>query len=147
MDSIYTMRQPCKYCSSVDGRIETRAGQDCVFCLSCDRHNYNAPRTETGREVRTLRTRPNISVSQRARVLDRDGGLCVICHTPGRPVDAGHIVSVDEGRQLDMTDVELFSDENLAAMCSSCNSGYSSVSINPRIFLALVRARLARGAA
>jgi len=142
----YPMRQSCRYCASTQGRLETRNGQDCVFCLNCGRLAYNAPKTETGREVRTLRTRPEMKVSQRARVLDRDGGACIICHTTGR-LDVGHIVSVKEGRELGMSEEEIFHDANLAAMCAPCNSGYSSVSISPGIFLAVVRARIARGAA
>lgn len=141
------MRDPCKYCTHPTGRIETRNGQDCVLCLACGRHNYNAPRTETGREIRTLRTRPNIKPSQRARILDRDGGRCIICHTTERSLDVGHLVSVDDGKTLGMTDAELYSDENLAAMCAPCNSGYGSLSVSPRIVAALIRARVARGAA
>jgi 5-methylcytosine-specific restriction endonuclease McrA len=67
---------------------------------------------------------------------------CVICHRHGIDLDIGHLVSVDEGRQAGLTDLELYDDENLAAMCAACNSGYSSRSINPRLLAALLRSRI-----
>jgi 5-methylcytosine-specific restriction endonuclease McrA len=142
-----TMRAPCRYCGHALGRIETRSGQDCVFCLACGRHNYNAPRTETGRDVRSLRTRPDIKPSQRARILDRDDSRCIICHTVERALDVGHLVSVEDGRKQGLTDAELYADDNLVAMCAPCNSGYGAVSVSPRIVAALIRARIARKAA
>lgn len=144
---LFVMRSPCSRCGVVEGYVETRGGQDCVFCNDCGKHNYNAPKTETGREVRTLRTRPDIKPGQRTRVLDRDNGTCILCHTTKRDLDVGHLVSVDEGRALGMTDAELFSDDNLAAMCSPCNSGYSSTSANPRVIAAAIRARIKRSEA
>jgi len=139
----FAMRAPCG-CGSVTGRTETRNGQDCVFCASCGRFQYNRPRDESGRDIRRLRTRPDLKPSQRARVLDRDSGCCVLCHRADLPLDVGHLVSVDDGRKLGMTDAELFDDENLAAMCAVCNSGYSERSVSPRIFAALIRARIGR---
>lgn len=145
-DSVgFGMRSACSQCSCWSGRIETRNGQDCVFCEECGKFQYNAPKTETGREVRRLRTRPDIKPSQRARVLDRDNGQCIICHSTNRALDVGHLVSVDEGRALGMNDGDLFSDDNLAAMCAPCNSGYGSISVSPRIVAALIRAARQRG--
>ncbi len=139
------MRAPCRYgCGSTDGRIETRSGQDCVICLGCDRHQYNAPRTETGRAVRSLRTRPNIKPGQRARILDRDNATCVICHSASRELDTGHLISREDGLALGLSEAQIDSDDNLAAMCGPCNSGYSGRSVNPRIMAALLAARAAR---
>jgi 5-methylcytosine-specific restriction endonuclease McrA len=138
------MRAPCVKCGHTEGHIETRNGQDVVRCAACDRYQYCAPRTETGREARNHRTRPDIKPSQRARVLDRDGGRCIICHATERALDVGHLVSVDDGRNLGMTETEIFSDDNLAAMCAPCNSGYGTLSINPRIIVAAINARAKR---
>ena len=140
----YPMRSTCSQCGCDAGRLETRGGQDCVFCLGCGRHCYNAPRVETGRDARSLRTRPDIKPSQRARVLERDNGQCVLCHSNTRDLDVGHVISVKEGRALGMTDAELYSDDNLVAMCAPCNSGLGQLSLNPRILLASMRARGAR---
>jgi 5-methylcytosine-specific restriction endonuclease McrA len=137
-----TMREPCKYCNHPEGRIEIRNGQDCVFCLKCGKHNYNAPKTETGRDVRSLRTRPDVKPNQRARILDRDAGQCIICHTTDRQLDLGHLVSVVDAKRLGWSENLIYDDENLATMCAPCNSGYSAVSINPRIFAALVVSRV-----
>jgi 5-methylcytosine-specific restriction endonuclease McrA len=138
------MRTPCS-CGETIGIINTKNGQDCVYCKRCHTYaGYNAPKYETGRAVRPLRTRPDIKTSQRTRVLDRDNGACIICHRTDVWLDVGHIVSVAEGRQLGLTDAQLFDDENLAAMCQPCNSGFSAVSINPRLFASLVIARINR---
>lgn len=139
---MFQMRQRCR-CGNETGRIETKSGQDCVYCLSCGKHCYNAPRTETGRAVRSLRTRPDIKPGQRARILERDNATCVLCHHADRPLDVGHVISVDAGRKLGLTDKELYDDENLAAMCQACNSGLSKSPVSLRFMVALLRARLA----
>ena len=136
----------CRKCGSGQVRIETRNGQDTVWCKApdCGLYSHNAPRTETGRTVRTLRRRPDIRPSKRSRILDRDNGACIICHRPDADLDVGHLISVEDGKKLGMTEAELYDEENLAAMCSSCNSGYGSMSISPRILLGLIRARINR---
>lgn len=138
----HILRDPCA-CGNRTGRIETRNGQDCVFCAKCGSYRYCAPKNETGREVRSLRTRPDIKPRQRARILDRDNGTCVLCHRFGVPLDVGHLISVDAGRKLGLDDAELYDDDNLAAMCQSCNSGLSSKPVSLRFAVALLRARIA----
>lgn len=136
------MREPCPSCGTRTARIETRNGQDCAFCVKCGRHCYNVPRAESGREVRSLRTRPDIKPGQRARILERDNATCVLCHRSGIPLDVGHLISVDAGRKAGLMDAELYHDENLAAMCASCNSGLSKRPVPLRFAVALLRARL-----
>ena len=70
--------------------------------------------------------------------------IAVQMRKPDRPLDVGHLVSVEDGRSLGMTDEELYDDENLAAMCSPCNSGYGRNSVSPRLMAALIRARIQR---
>lgn len=77
-------------------------------------------------------------------MLDRDGACCVICHRDNVPLEVGHLVSLDDGKKLGLTDAELSDDENLAAMCAPCNSGYSAQTVNPKIIVAAMRARIAR---
>lgn len=137
------MREPCKHCGGTEGRLDTRNGQDCVFCIGCNRLSYNAPRAETGREVRRLRTRPDVKPGVRARILERDNGTCVLCHRSDVPLDVGHLISVDAGRKAGLTDAELYDGENLAAMCASCNSGLSSRPVSLRFAVALLRSRIA----
>lgn len=134
----------CKRCKTTTGRIETKSGQDCVFCTQCGAFQYNAPRVETGREVRSLRTRPDISPSQRTRILDRDGGACILCHATDRPLDIGHLISVKDGLDTGLTEAQIYHDENLAAMCAPCNSGYGARTVNPRIIAAALLARSLR---
>jgi len=141
------MRSPCSRCDCPDGIIVTKNGQDTVRCADCDQYaGYNAPRSETRRERRSLRTRPTIRPSQRTRILVRDNGTCVLCHRSDVSLDVGHLISVHDGHTLGMSDAELSSDDNLAAMCSACNSGLSSESLPPRMLAAALWARSKGGA-
>ena len=88
-------------------------------------------RTETGREVRSLRTRPDIRPRQRARIFARDNGTCVICHRHGPYLVVAHLISVCDGLKLGLSDADLFSDDNLAAMCEECNAGFGKDSLPP----------------
>jgi 5-methylcytosine-specific restriction endonuclease McrA len=135
------MRASCPRCGCDDGLLATVGGQDTVRCAECNRFHYNAPRSETGRETRSLRTRPDIRPSQRARILMRDNGTCILCHRCGVDLEAGHMISVYDGRKLGMSDAELNSDDNLAAMCKPCNSGLGNESLPPRWMAAAIWAR------
>ena len=135
-----SMRSPCR-CGCLDGIITTKHGQDTVWCAECDRFCYNAPRSETGRDARSLRTRPTIRPSQRTRILMRDNGACVLCHRSDVALDVGHLISVHDGHRLGVSDADLASDDNLAAMCAACNSGLCSESWPPRLLAAALWAR------
>lgn len=135
------MRKPCSQCDSTHGRIETRNGQDCVLCGDCGRWQYNAPKTETGRAVRSVSTTHEaIKSAQRWRVIQRDGAKCVICGKRG-DLQVSHVVSVLSGHQAGMSDVEINSDENLIAACPECNLGMGSEPIPLRIMLPILLAR------
>lgn len=140
------MRAPCQRCGGSMGRLETHGGQDCVYCLNCGKHCYNAPRTETGRAVRSLRTRPRIPPSQRSRILALDAYACVLCHTTARELDIGHLVSVKEGTERGVPEASLYDDINLAAMCALCNSGLGKKSVDSAMILAIHLARSTRSA-
>jgi hypothetical protein len=79
----HALRAPCR-CGSVDGYIEARGNQDTVFCASCRAYQYNAPRLETGRAVRSLSSRPGITPSQRARIMEEFGHANIACGKRGR---------------------------------------------------------------
>lgn len=140
----YPLRDPCSRCRSQKGVIEERSGQKCVFCLSCKRFLYNAPKTETGAKVRSVSSRPKIKPKQRARILDRDNSTCVGCHRADTIVHVAHLLSVEDGRALGATEEELFSDENLATMCEECNLGFSGRSVSLRLVFRLLQARIRR---
>lgn len=139
----YAMRQPCKYgCDTTDGWMETRNGQDCVFCSRCNRLQYNAPKNETGREVRTVtKVHNGIKPKQRARVLDRDNGRCVLCGSHDN-LHVGHLLSVNEGLKQGLTQEQINDDENLAAMCDECNLGLADRPVSIRLLVAVLTARL-----
>jgi len=118
----FEMRRPC-VCGSTTGHIIKTNGQNVVRCSACDRHCYNAPKSETGEPQATVRTRPNFKPSQKARILMRDQNTCAVCHSDKNPLHVGHIISVDDGLELGMTEEELYSDLNLVATCDECNLG------------------------
>lgn len=149
----YLMREPCRFCAvdgveALVGTIETRNGQDVVRCKRCERHCYNAPRTETGKPQRKIRTRPDLSFGQRERILLRDGGRCFLCGRDplrhGVNLNVAHVLSVADAKRLEVPDEVAFDDANLIAACEECNSGMKDISLEPRIWLALIKAQMER---
>lgn len=127
----FEMRKPCVSC-------------DHERCASCDRHCYNAPRTETGRAKRTVSTIHNgIRPKLRARVLELCGGRCLFCAARGVPLHVGHMISVAAGLRFGLTDAEINDEENLAAMCEECNLGQGEKPVSLRLVIAILRANIA----
>jgi 5-methylcytosine-specific restriction endonuclease McrA len=144
----YEMREPCSNCGCPLGVLRVRKKQNTVSCIVCQRHCYNAPKTETGELVRSVQTlRQSIKPSQQARILDRDQGRCILCGTRDGLV-LGHLLSVADGFALGALESELYDDANLAAMCEGCNAGLGRHSISPRtyrvILFRLVQAEIRR---
>lgn len=134
----HPMREPCPRCGCRDGTITTRSGQDTVRCAECKQYCYNAPRSETGRERRSLSTRPDVRPRQRSRIMLRDNFACIMCHRSDVPLEIGHLVSVHDAHLVGLSDAELTSDDNLAVMCEECNSGLSKQSLPPRLIAAAI---------
>lgn len=141
----YPLRTACA-CGSSVGRIIVKSGQNCVYCKGCDKYaGFNAPKSDTGEGTRSVRSRESRRPSDRARVLLRDGYRCVLCgrtQTDGINIQEGHIVSVDAGKRIGLTDDELNDDENLAAMCEECNLGIGKQPLPLRTAIAILRARI-----
>ena len=144
MQFTHQLRSPCPECSSAYGRVETRNGQDCVYC-ECGRWQYNAPRRETGRSVRHISERDGLPPSKRSRILERDNYTCVMCgrRPPDIELHIGHLISHADGRAIGMAPFELDDDENLAAMCGECNLGQGSAPVSLRYCARLLKARMA----
>jgi 5-methylcytosine-specific restriction endonuclease McrA len=142
-DVNFPMREPCQQCGEQRGRLDRRGVQDCVFCATCGKFSYNAPRSETGKPVVHLGTRHNVSPSQRNRILARDSHRCVLCGANGEStgLHIGHLISVHESGELGLSDRELQSDENLATFCATCNLGLGKNSVSARLIAALVHRR------
>jgi 5-methylcytosine-specific restriction endonuclease McrA len=141
----HPLRQPCKNCGGNYGTIKTAGGQDVVRCAICEAYQYNAPKVETGRAVRSVSTtHENIKPGQRSRILLRATGHCELCGkgpSDEHPLTVGHLLSVREGMEMGMKEFELNNDENLAAMCSECNLGIGSETVPLRLCFAIIRAR------
>lgn len=139
----HPLRSPCKRCGGTDGVIRPKGGQDIVRCVTCDTYQYCAPKVETGREVRSVSTvHEAISTKLRARIILRDNGSCALCHATDKPLHVGHLVSVKKGLSQGLTEMQLNSDENLAAMCEECNLGLSSDPVPLWICISILRARM-----
>lgn len=141
IDSAYKMRTPCKWCDCTDGRIVPCNGQDVVRCLKCDRANYNAPKKETGKPQTHVDTREGIKASVRAMVLVRANATCELCHRSTTELHVSHLLSVESGRLEGLSDEQLNSQENLAAMCAACNLGLGRMPVPLWLAMAIVMAR------
>lgn len=140
--SRFVMRAPCR-CGLELGTIVEVNGQDTVRCLGCNAFQYNAPRTETGRAVRSSTTVHNgIRPHVRSRILERDGYRC-LCGHAGGVLHVGHMISVAAGLQFGVPDDEINDDENLVTMCEECNLGQGALPISLRLAVVILRARIA----
>lgn len=138
----HPLRQPCKQCGHTEGYIEPKSGQDCVYCSACLRHQYNAPKTETGREARSVSTVHNgIKPKHRIRIIERARGRCEYCNVEGRPLHIGHALSVKDGLALSLSDAQINHDDNLMALCEECNLGQGAGSTPPWLLVAILKAR------
>lgn len=144
----YLMRGPCKFCGEPErGTIGLVNGQNVVRCVACSRAVYNAPRTETGERQRSVTTVQNgVKPKMRFVVLNRAGRRCELCGEPielheGLAVD--HLLSVEDGLALGLTEAQLNHIENLAALCEECNSGKGRTTLPLYLTLAIIRARTA----
>jgi hypothetical protein len=119
------LRAPCAECGFEAGYTLERNGQDVAYCECGTYQGYNASRSETGRAVRTLASRPTIKPSKRSRVLDDFGHRCVSCGAapPDVRLDLAHLISREDAERLGFLDDVIDSEWNLAPMCAECNSG------------------------
>ena len=135
----WTLREPCKHCNCSDGRIETRNGQNTVRCSGCDRHLYNAPKTETGEIRRTVQSGRHVIAGEVLRdILLRAGGRCEICGVIPTIRNAGHILSRADGYAAGLTDRDIDSIDNVALMCEECNLLIGSKSLHPKVYAVLL---------
>lgn len=137
--SPYESRDPCPDCGITHAYIVVVNGQNSIHCTRCDRHLYNAPKTETGERQRSMQTvRAGIKPSQQARILNRDHRRCVLCGQSDVVLTVGHLLSINEGMAIGATDAELNDDANLAAMCETCNAGLGMASVSPATYAAIM---------
>lgn len=139
------LRKVCVHCFGKLGTIETKGGQDCVYC-QCGRFQYNAPRVETGRAVRSVQTtHAAIKPNQRSRIIERANSRCERCgkHAAASEtgLHVGHILSVKDGHLNDVSDDVINSDENLIAECDECNLGHGKGCLPVRFVVALLCTR------
>ncbi len=139
------LRKPCS-CGCTSGDVMEKSGQDCVYCSACNRWQYNAPRTETGRKQRSVSTtHESIKPKQRSRIIERANGRCERCGKPANltttGLHVGHVVSVNAGHKHGLSDDEINSDENLIAECDECNLGHGDGCLHIRYFVALLKSR------
>jgi len=118
--------------------VITKNGQDCIVC-HCGRWQYNAPKTETGRVVRSVSTTHKaIKPKQRYRILERANRCCELCRKPNRGLHVGYAISVDDGHKAGLSDELINSDENLLALCDECNLGQGSLTLPIRILVGIL---------
>lgn len=116
------------------GYINENHVQDVLRCICCDTYWKNIPKTDSGRAVRMLTNGASRQYKKsRVKVLTRDT-YCEICNTAfndklGKQKHCGHIVSRKDAINLGMLESCIDHEDNMAAMCSECNSSLSSTSL------------------
>ena len=141
----HVLRKPCEWCLRSDGHVETKNGQDCIYC-ACGKYQYNAPKVETGREARTITTvHEAIRPKQRARILLRANSHCELCGKRDCNLHVGHLVGVKRGLASGLTEAEINDDENLCSLCDECNLGIGDEVMPLRLALAMLKARIRNG--
>lgn len=139
---LHVMREACRFCGNQFGVITNTNGQAVCHCSDCGKWLYNVPKAELGTIQRTVTTIHNgIKPKQRARILERATGRCELCGSKDH-LHVGHLLSVNDGLEMGLTEHEINDDENLSAMCEECNLGLGSITISPRIYVAILRRRL-----
>lgn len=131
MTVAYSMRQACVRCGCLDGYVEERNGQACVFCSGCGAFQYNAPKKERGLVPETVRTE-DIPPSLRYKVAERANFRCEFCGKDSRAstFHIGHLISLKEIQNTNLP-IWLHKDlDNLAWLCAECNLGMGDRSLN-----------------
>jgi hypothetical protein len=136
----------CPKCDNTTGVVITVGPQDTVRCTVCNHFLYCAPKTETGRAVRSTSTvHAAIKPKQRSRIIERANTRCERCGKPAAAsvtgLHVGHILSVDDGIKHGLANDVINSDDNLLAECDECNGGHSKGALPVRLFIALLMTR------
>ena len=151
-DVYFIPQQRKEHCGQCDpGGTDRRAtrrlvnGQDTVRCAHCGAFLYNIPKRESGRERRSVRSRPDIDPAVRAIVLERDRARCVLCgRTPEDNVvlHVAHLVSVEDCKQHGVPEAAWNEEYNLRTLCEECNLGEGGRSAHPvHLYARLVSVR------
>jgi 5-methylcytosine-specific restriction endonuclease McrA len=146
----HAMREPCKFCGEPSrGTLARVGGQNVVRCAACGRAVYNAPRTETGEAQRSVLTVHNsIKPKTRAAVILRANRRCELCGAPAAGTEGlmvDHMLSVDDGLKLGLSEAQLNDLSNLAALCPACNLGKGRTTLPLYLVIAILQARTASG--
>jgi 5-methylcytosine-specific restriction endonuclease McrA len=150
MEPPYVMRESCRWCRREGkhqqiGYLRESGGQDVIRCAGCDRACYNAPKYETGKPQRTLKTRADLKPGQRTRILERDGAVCLLCKRRETELHIAHALSVADIKKHGILDIEPNDDANLFVCCEECNLDMRERSVEARIFLHLIAVRIRVG--
>lgn len=136
------MREPCRACGSMRGTVEEKSGQDVTRCADCAAWVYNRPKAESGKEIRSVRTRPTLKPSVRWRVIERDGHRCLSCgrSAPDVILVVDHFLPLGHPLAEGMSEDDLWGDANLVTLCEACNLGKSKdLPSLPSVFAAILR--------
>lgn len=131
-DNQMELRTPCTHCNGTNGYITEKGVQDVMYCQTCDRYQYCAPRIETGKRVRTVQTREGLRPSDRGRVLARTNHTCIACgrKPPDIELHIGHLISRSDADKHGFLDEIIDHHMNLAAVCAECNLGAGNTTVS-----------------
>ena len=142
--NIIVMRGPCQQCGTPDGVLEEVNGQD----TPCAAHGVRRfattpPRPKLVGKRGRWRSGPTSPRANAPTSCCATAAHAIICHSTER-LEVGHLISVADGARFGLDFDLIHSDENLAVMCATCNSGISDETVPIRLIVTAFMVRVNR---
>ncbi len=141
IDDLWPLDIPCDKCGDDVGLVQRGPIHIKLVCAGCGAYQKFLSKSDLGEQPRSLTPRGEcIKPKQRARILVRDGGRCMLCGGTEN-LTAGHILSHADGLDHGLDEDLIDSDDNLMCMCERCNSGLGRSSLPLYLAEALIARR------
>lgn len=145
----FAMSQPCRRCDSKSGYIRKAGPNNVAYCatINCWDFVYCPSKAETGEEVRQVRSRPDLPGGARDFVLSRANYRCELCGRGSETtiLHVAHALSVAECKAQKVPEEYWNHYSNLLCACEECNLDMGSRSLEPRLLVRLLIARMRSG--
>ncbi len=119
------------------GFVVPRVNNNALHCINCGTWNWNVSNADLGLAPQVYQ-RPKISDSMKIRLCEEAEHVCLYHGGPG-DLEAGHALSVSDGRLLNVPEDVLFDWWNLFAICRRCNGALGARSVKPSTYITLIK--------
>jgi hypothetical protein len=140
----HLLATPCQRCGHTAGVLHLRQpnGQRPLCCAGCGTWIKWVGKGETGEAKRSVSSQIHAKLrpSDRAAILERDAYHCLFCgrRPPEVILHVAHVVSVQVGSDLGLTEDQINHPDNLITGCEECNLGQRASSPPPYIIASLL---------